>query len=146
MNKKIKNATVREYNGIKFKSSLEVTIYKILQEKNFNPQYEAVKYTIWEGIKPKIPYYDRLGKQGFKLRDNKFVDIHYNPDITFTFNDYTVIIEAKGFSNGVWDYKSKMFVKWLGEQPNKYIYAVIRTKKELLYFLELLNTKYNTFS
>ena len=36
-NKKVKNATETEYNGIKFKSLTEVTIYKTLLQEGFEP-------------------------------------------------------------------------------------------------------------
>ena len=39
-NKKIKNATPREYDGIHFKSLLEVSIYKHLIAAGFHPKYE----------------------------------------------------------------------------------------------------------
>ena len=61
-NKKIKNATSKEYNGIKFKSIVEVSVYKHLLSLGFKPEYEKHKYTIWEGFKPTIPFYNQNGK------------------------------------------------------------------------------------
>ena len=46
INKKIKNATSVEYDGIQFKSKLEVTIYKTLKEKGLNPLYECNKFIL----------------------------------------------------------------------------------------------------
>ena len=40
INKKIKGATTTCYNGIQFKSSLEVMIYKTLLQEGFHPKYE----------------------------------------------------------------------------------------------------------
>ena len=47
-NKKVKNATLTEYN-IKFKSLLEVMIYKTLLQEGFEP-HEASKYLIWKDL------------------------------------------------------------------------------------------------
>ena len=50
MNKKIKNATVREYDNIKFKSILEVSTYKTLIEYGFKPEYEKHTYVVWTDL------------------------------------------------------------------------------------------------
>ena len=57
INKKIKNATSTEYDGIKFKSKLEVTIYKALKEKGLNPLYEKTKFILQEGFKLSKPFW-----------------------------------------------------------------------------------------
>ena len=61
-NKKIKNATPKEYNGIKFKSLLEVSIYKNLLASGFYPKYEQVKFTMLQGFYPKIPFMVLINK------------------------------------------------------------------------------------
>jgi NAD-dependent DNA ligase len=38
-NKKVKNARGHIYDGISFKSGLEVTAYKELMQEGFNPEY-----------------------------------------------------------------------------------------------------------
>ena len=73
-NKKIKNATASEYNNIKFKSKLELTVYKTLVQAGFNPEYENKHYTLWEGFKPIIPFFTK--DKNKKLKHSKmFIDL-----------------------------------------------------------------------
>ena len=47
-NKKVKNATKVDYNGISFRSKLEVYTYKKLKENNIKAKYEKVKFILVE--------------------------------------------------------------------------------------------------
>jgi len=79
-NSKVKNATPLTYNGIKFRSKLEVYCYKQLKNSNINAEYEPITYTILEG---------------FNFNDKKVQGIKYTPD--FVGEDF--IIECKGWMN-----------------------------------------------
>ena len=46
VNKKIKNATSTKYDGIQFKSKLEVSVYKTLKDKGLDPLYECNKFIL----------------------------------------------------------------------------------------------------
>lgn len=144
-NKKIKNATIKEYNGIKFKSLLEVMTYKTLIERGITPMYEQEVFLLWEGFIPSIPFYTknifkRKNKNVTVISHNTAIDqrpiqgITYTPDFTFDYNDKHIIIECKGMTNDVFPYKFKMFRKYLEEYPNKDSYEIweIFTKKQLL--------------
>ena len=65
MNRKIKNAREKTYDGIHFKSLLEITVYKTLKEYGFKPQYEKRKFIIWKGFKPTVPFYNRKKNKVF---------------------------------------------------------------------------------
>ena len=83
-NKKIKNATSTNYNGINFRSRLEVSCYKKLETSGLSLLTNQKKIVLWKGkrtdfcnciftlIKNKnlVPI-----KTGYKLRD-----ITYTPD------------------------------------------------------------------
>lgn len=147
-NKKIKNATKKEYNGIQFKSLLEVMVYKTLLQKGFEPHYEASKYPIWKGFKPETPCY-KPNKQGIlELQNNKIIDITYTPDFIFMApDDKTVIImEIKGFQNDTYPLKEKMFRGYLENllhihnQPT--IFFQIKNKSQLLEAIDIINTKF----
>ncbi len=136
-NKKIKGATTTCYNGIQFKSSLEVMIYKTLLQEGFHPKYEEKKFTLWYGFKPTIPFYNK-GKDGLnKLENKKLIDITYTPDFTFEYNGYFVIIEAKGYENDIFPIKKKMFRKIL-EAYKKALYFEIFTKKQLVDAIKII--------
>lgn len=137
-NKKIKNATPLEYDGITFKSKLEVLIYKTLKNAGFPVEYEPEKIAIWEGFKPTVPFYDKDNRSRMlKLHMSKLMDTTYTPDFMFTHNGYKVIIEGKGFTNDVFPLKQKLFRAWLEDHPES-IYFEIRTKKQLLQAVEII--------
>lgn len=152
MNKKIKNATSIEYNGIKFRSKLEVTVYKAIMESiakdsNIkNIQYEPERYVIWEGFKPKLPFYIKDKRTRTLKNDNtKLISITYKPDITFEYKNKYVIIEVKpAFCNDVFPYKRKLFRQCLeklyeeGKIQSYPIYAQISSRKDMLELIKIL--------
>jgi methionyl-tRNA formyltransferase len=98
-NKKIKNAKRHEFNGIKFRSGLELHCYKqliVTDIKDF--KYEEVKFTLLD----KFEYNKESlepSKKSFKEANNKIRAITYLPDFTCIREDRTGwIIECKGFS------------------------------------------------
>lgn len=147
-NKKIKNATPLDYDGVHFKSKLEVMCYKTLKEFGFNPLYEQKRYRVFLGFVPHVPFYTK----NVFTRKNKNIHIvsrstvkdfrkispwDYTPDFYLEYNNYIIFIECKGFYNDVARYKNKLF-RWLleGMQQNdnshQYEYWEIHTKKQLL--------------
>lgn len=138
-NKKIKNATPLSYKGLNFKSKLEVMCYKTLLEQGFSPLYEEKVFVLWQGFKPTVPFYNR--KKSTKTLEpdtGKLRDITYCPDFTFQANDKLIIIECKGFEDHVFPIKKKLFRGFLEAHPNA-IYFEIRTKKELLKAINIIN-------
>ena len=148
-NKKIKNATPLDYRGIHFKSTLEVSIFKALEENNLEPRYEENTYVLIAGWKPKIPFF-RKDKKTRKLilEDKKIISIKYTPDIHFMWENYIVFIEVKGRENDVYYLKKKLFRRFLEKNYNAGntsvlpIYAEIKSKRELLELLKILKQNY----
>lgn len=143
-NKKIKKATHETYNDIEFKSKIEANVYKHLLQAGFNPVYEGMTFTLWEGFKPTVPYYTITGKVN-KLNNNKLKDITYTPDFTFIYKDKLIIIEVKGYTNDVFPYKFKMFRKLLEEKPyanNTLLFEIfsIRQLKECIEIIKNYDT------
>lgn len=141
MNKKIKNATPLEYNGIKFKSKLEVMVYKTLKEYNFDVFYEPHTFNLWYGFKPRIPFYAPKNKV-LVNNDKKIIDIKYTPDFIVKYKDISIYIEAKGMKNDTYYLKNKLFRGYL---ENKYalcgefsMYFEIYTKKQLLQAIQII--------
>ena len=52
MNRKVVNATSTSYNGIKFRSKIELSIYKLLEKSELNFKYEDFTITLVEGFTP----------------------------------------------------------------------------------------------
>lgn len=140
-NKKIRNATKCSADGIEFKSILEKSIYQYLKSIGITPNYEGVKFTIWNRDKFSVPYYDRYGKT-FKLITRKPTAVHYTPDFSFIINNITVYLEVKGFKNEVVPYKIRLFRDYLEDlsQTNKNLcYAVVYSLRDLKFLLNDLH-------
>lgn len=105
-----------EYKGIKFKSKLELYMYKMLEMMKFDFGYETEKFPI-------IPEFEYQGK------------LHpaaiYTPDFIVTFPDLIVIIETKGRKNEAWPLREKLFKKWLSEvkgNTKEIVFVIPRNK------------------
>lgn len=81
-NKKIKNATPHEHDGIKFRSKLEVFTYTEFIKNGIKLDYEPMAFEL-------IP--------SFVFNGKKIRPMTYTPD--FLHNDF--VIECKGFGNDV---------------------------------------------
>jgi hypothetical protein len=138
-NKKVKNATSLEYDGILFKSKFEKSTYIALKEAGFPVEYEPQKISMWKGFKPTVPFYDKNNvTRMLKLQMKKMVDITYTPDFMFEHNNHTIIIEAKGFTNDVFPIKKKLFRAWLEKHPES-VYFEVYSKKQVLQAIEIIN-------
>ena len=138
-NKKIRNATPLEYNGISFKSKLEKMIYQTLREHNLPVQYEPHKFIIWEGFKPTVPFYNKdKSTRMLKQESKKIIGISYTPDFVLQHNNHLIIIETKGIENETFPIKKKLFRKYLEEHYPKSIFFEIYTKKQLMQAIDII--------
>ena len=155
-NKKIKNAHPKEYNGIKFRSQLEVTTYKTLIEYGFTPKYEEETFILWDGFIPSVPFYTKNSFKRknhnievlspFTVKDRRPVQCAvYVPDFTFDYKGRHIIVEVKGFSTDTFKYRFKLFRKSLEyrEDKDKLEIWEIFTKKQLLDCIRILKEKYD---
>lgn len=148
-NKKVKNATQKEFNGIKFKSLTEVMVYKTLLQEGFEPFYEGSKYSIWKGFKPTVPFYKLSKKtQLLELQTKKVIDITYTPDFVFMApdNKTVIIFEVKGHENDTYPIKEKMFRGYLEHilkvQNQPTMFFKIQTKKQCLEAIKIIKETY----
>ena len=136
-NKKVKNAQVTTYDGINFKSKLEVFCYKKLKEHNISFEYEKHKFTLFEGFKPTFQCYfpNKLGKLELDL--TKLRSTTYTPDFV---GDYW-IIETKGWSNDLYPVKLKLYRAQIesSEEYKKYkLFIEPHNQKQCLQAIELI--------
>ena len=136
-NKKIKNATTKELDGIQFKSQLEATIYKTLVSNAITPEYEKRTFEFVPRLRPTVPFFNRV-KKVFGLEMKPLHPITYTPDFTFEYDGMLIVIEAKGFENDVYPVKKNLFRRYLENLPQYSMYFEIRTKKELLEALKII--------
>jgi hypothetical protein len=149
-NKKVKNAEEHVYNGIKFKSGLEVTAYQMLTEENLNPRYEPCTFSILEGKKFSVPFYDlhndrKLKKNVWGLNTYKVQAIKYTPDFIFYITDSSgaekmIVIEAKGFPNDRYAYVKKMFLTHLEKYYPESIFFEVHNQKQLKQAIEIIKS------
>ena len=123
-NKKIKNATPIEADGIKFRSKLELYTYKKLKEANIVTEYEQHKYEL-------LP--------AFVFHGKKIRAMTYLPD----FVGKGFIIECKGFANDAFPLRKKLFEFWLSVHEPETQYHVVRTQKEVDQLVENLKSLNN---
>lgn len=147
-NKKVKNATKHEYNGIVFKSGLEVEAYKTFIAEGFNPEYEQHTYQLQETKVYPTPHYTlyknrKLHKNVWGLNSYKIIGMKYTPDFVFTINGKTIIVEIKGYSNDRYPYQKKLFFKWLEENNPNSVFFEIHNKKQLNAATEIINNLKN---
>ena len=138
VNKKIKNANPLEYNGIRFKSRVEVSIYKLLEAHNIEAKYENKTFVLSPSIRPTVPFYNRTKKAGFHSIMSPINNITYTPDFTFMYNNILVIVEVKGFENDVFPVKRNLFRKLLETLDTYCMFFEVRTQKEMLEALEVI--------
>ena len=141
-NKKIKNATPLEYDGIKFKSKLEVTAYKTFKEHNFKILYEPATFTLWEGFKARQPYYAPGKSRELSADCTKIIDIKYTPDFIIYYNKTFIVVEVKGKENDTYYLKNKLFRGYIEEKllskGKTVIYFEVRSKKQILQAIEII--------
>lgn len=127
-NKKIKNTNPKEYENIKFRSTLECSCYKKLKSSNLDFEYESEKIILWDGTKLNNTKFYAPNKCGFKynkfitLQTRKLINITYTPDFVVYYKDYKIYFDVKGKENDVYPLKKKMFLKILEERNDGYKY------------------------
>ena len=121
VNKKVRNATPTEIDGIKFRSKLEAFTYQQLKHNNIPAGYEPVKFVL---IQP------------FEFKDEKIRAMTYTPD----FVGENFIIECKGMPNETFPYKWKWFKWHLKEYHLDKLYKLylVHNQKEVLSMIEEL--------
>lgn len=111
-NKKIKGATVTEYNGIKFRSKLESRVAKYLNDHNIPFEYESFRLCLL----PSITY-----------NGQTFKSVHYTPD----FKCGSFLIEVKGYPNDSWSLKRKLIISTIEKNNLPYKFREIHNITDL---------------
>jgi len=139
VNKKVLNATPLEYGGIRFRSKLEVTAYKTLQEAGFNPVYEPRAYILQEGFDTPNLYLRKTPKGRDLKRGTHFLPITYTPDMEVECMGKVFVFEVKGFADAKFPLKKKMFFKWLLDNGKlNYGYFEVHSKRNVLQAIEIM--------
>ncbi len=141
---KIKNATKLEYNGLTFKSKLELFTYKALIEAGIvDFKYEEYKFVLVEPFESLTDSYEVKKDKSYDLSTKSIRAMTYLPDFT-RLNDKGEgwIIECKGFPNESFTLKWKLFKLHLLE--NGYDVTVYKPNNQMNVnkTIELIKEKY----
>lgn len=138
-NKKVKNATTTSYNDIKFKSKLEASCYKKLEASGLSFSYESDKIVLWKGLKVTntIAYLPNVNRLLVPKTNYKARDITYTPDFKIEYNDYTIYVDSKGFTNDVYPIKRKMFIQYLNSKE-KHLFFEPHSIKQMIQTIEII--------
>lgn len=123
---KIKNATAVTYKTIKFKSKLELFMFKELEKAGFKADYEGRTYDVLDA---------------FTFNGEKIRAIKYTPD--FVLRNYPVIIETKGYPNESFPLRIKLFKKWCSINAPDTKLFIPHNQKECLEVIATLNRLYH---
>lgn len=142
-NKKVKNARKHHFDGIDFKSGLEVDTYKALLKEGLTPEYEKHTYVLQESrLFPTLhyaPYKDRkIHKEVWGLNKYKIISVKYKPDFVFTIRGKLIVIEVKGWSNDRYPYQKKLFFKWLEDNNPDSVFFEVHNKVQLKATIEII--------
>ena len=142
-NKKVRNARRQEYDGILFKSGLEVEAYKAFTAEGFGPEYEKHTYELQKTQSFPTPCYTvysdrKLHKKVWGLNRYKTIGMKYTPDFTFIIGEKLVIVEMKGFANDRYAYQRKLFFKWLENNRPDSVFFEIHNKGQLRKAIEII--------
>lgn len=134
-NRKIVNAEATLYDGISFKSKLEVTCYKVLKGAGIPFEYENIKFVLQKGfyLTDSVMYY-HPGKKGKRVKTKtklqldqykqKLRSITYTPDFTVRTKKRLIIVDVKGYSNDVYMYKLKLLLNLLLKRADGIQYII----------------------
>lgn len=131
-NKKIKGAKGVIFEGIKFKSRLEMTCYKKFKEAGLDFSYESEKVILWEGFKPSSILIYSPKKEGrgsyrgnLEIQEKKLLNVTYTPDFVVTKDKCKIYLDVKGMPNDTYPIKKKLFLKVLEERNDGFKYLFI---------------------
>lgn len=120
MSERIQNVQPKEYNGIKYRSTLEADTAAVLDKLGIPFDYEKRKITLQEGFRS-------------PFQKDKIRAITYTPD----FEIGPIMLECKGFETPEWKLKKKLLLKYLMEnEPDTIFYQVHDNRKSLLEALD----------
>ena len=141
-NKKVKNTRKGEYNGIQFRSHLEIICYKRLIESGFTPEYESQTFILLDKFKlTRVLFYAPV-KGGLKLYPRGIMSMTYTPDFYLEHKGYKILFDTKGQPNETYPLKKKLFLKQLEERSiitnEKFIFFEPHNQKQILEAIQII--------
>jgi hypothetical protein len=151
-NKKVRNATTLEYEGITFKSKLELYCYKQLQQLALvlpiDFSYDSIKFNLLDPFLFTNDCYELVKRKNYKQFEQiKSIvkGMTYTPDFVITHTDTkeVFIIETKGNPNDAFPIRWKLFKKFLSDNKIQASVYMPRNQKHIDQVINIIKTKYN---
>lgn len=148
-NRKIRNASKIEYEGITFKSKFESYVYKTLSEKYGSAQYEQHTYVLVKPFVPTVPFYKYDARRGFRQDKATVRAITYTPDFIVVKDRTLLIFEVKGFPNDIYPLKRKLFRAYLESLKERNLFDriyffEIKSKRDLMEAIKVVESDEST--
>lgn len=141
-NKKVKNTNKGEYDGIKFRSQLEISCYKKLILAGFKPLYESSKFVLFEGLKLNNVLYYAPVKSKMLVYPRRILNTTYTPDFYLEYKEYKIYFDTKGQPNETYPIKKKLFLRQLEELAietgDKYIFFEPHSVKQIMECIDII--------
>ena len=140
-NKKVRNATPIEKDGIKYRSKLELYTVNRFDEAGIESDYECHRFSLLDKFTFDGEIYEShkiKGVKEFTKVSNNVRAITYTPD--FVNMEKKFIVEVKGFANDVFPLKWKMFKNHLINQG--FTLYLPSTQKQVRDTVELIKEKF----
>jgi hypothetical protein len=141
---KIKNATKIEFEGLIFKSKLELFTYNKLIEAGITDfKYEDYKFTLIESFECPFESYEVKKDKSFAPVTPNIRSMTYLPDFTrLDDNGKGWIIEVKGYNNDSFPNKWKLFKQHLVENDYEVTLYKPNNQMNVLKAIDLIKSKY----
>jgi len=153
-NKKVKNAKSHVYEGVTFKSGLELFCYKQLKENDIPFIYQPESLVLIDNFELDFDCYENIGKivrdedKKIKYSTKRFDKVNKVRSISYTTDfacpNNTWLLETKGFANGAFPLRWKLVKQKLMELGFKGILMMPTNQKEILQCIEIIKENEKT--
>lgn len=140
INKKVRNATIVSYEGITFRSRMELYCYKKLKENNISFEYEGATFELipsFEFTNDSYELFKKKKERYFGPQRHHIRATTYTPD----FVGKGWVIETKGNPNDAFPIKWKMFKKYLLDNKKDIDLYMPRNQKQVDEVIEIIKRK-----
>lgn len=140
-NKKVRNATVVELDGIKYRSKLELYTATRLKDESIDFDYEKHKFPLMEKFTYEGEIYEPHkinNSKTFVQVSNNVRAITYTPDFVNKKDKW--IIEVKGYANDAFPIKWKLFKNLI--RNDGYTLFLPSTQKQVRDTIQIIKNKF----
>lgn len=139
--KKLFKSKATTIDGVKMKSRLESSMYKLLKDSGLEFHYEKETFVIVSPFKFENDSFERKANSKGDMIDRgnkKIQPIKYTPDFIVDKNNVKYVIETKGFRTETFNMRYKLFKKYITDEGLNYKLYSPHTQKECQEVMRLI--------